>query len=92
MIKWLFHSNTLVSILVLSLLLSLIAVGLCPTNIPIHFNGGQADRFVNKYLGLFLFPVLMILGLALHKMKYKAAWTVYICFALHLYLLYNALI
>ncbi|GIO34485.1 MULTISPECIES: DUF1648 domain-containing protein [Paenibacillus] len=82
--------KTLTVIVILAFLLSIAAMGFCPLYIPIHFSGGHADRFVNKYLGLFLFPVLMAVALILHKFEFKTAWGIYFLALLHLYLLYHA--
>ncbi|GIO59482.1 MULTISPECIES: DUF1648 domain-containing protein [Paenibacillus] len=79
-------------IVILSFLLSIAVMGFCPPHIPIHFNGGHADRFVNKYVGLFIFPVLMAIALLLQKLEFKTVWGIYFCALLHLYLLYNAVI
>lgn len=79
-------------IVILSFLLSIAVMGFCPPHIPIHFNGGHADRFVNKYVGLFIFPVLMAIALLLQKLEFKTVWGICFCALLHLYLLYNAVI
>lgn len=85
-----FDNKLLIAIIVASCMLSIAALGRSPMNIPIHFSGGQADQFVNKFIGLFLFPVLMVFALFMSKRDFKFAWAIYFFFLLHLYLLYHA--
>lgn len=92
MIKFVFHPKLLLMLTVLSFILAGIASVFCPLDIPLHFNGGsQADVFVNKYIGLFLFPVLMLLLLIMNRFYYHAAGAIYFIAFLHIFVLYNAL-
>lgn len=84
--------KVMTAVVIFSFLLSIAVLGFCPLHIPIHFNGGHADRFINKYVGLFIFPVLMAIGLLLRKLEFKMVWGIYFCALLHLYLLYNAVV
>ena len=90
--KSFFDIKVMTAVVILSFLLSIAVMGFCPLHIPIHFNGGHADRFINKYVGLFIFPVLMTVALLLQKLEFKTVWGIYFCALLHLYLLYNAVV
>ncbi|MFC6456324.1 MULTISPECIES: DUF1648 domain-containing protein [Paenibacillus] len=78
-------------ITVLSLLIALIVSGFCPNEIPIHFMGQGADQLINKWLGLFLFPVMMAILLLLQRSYASSARFIYFFAALHIVLLYNAI-
>ncbi|MCA1295187.1 DUF1648 domain-containing protein [Paenibacillus sp. alder61] len=82
----------LLSVTVLAILASCIVSFYCSPNIPIHFSGGQADQFVNKYIGLFLMPAIMIITLFIQRIYIQAAWLIYFSACLHLFLLYAALV
>ncbi|GIO84965.1 hypothetical protein J25TS5_18970 [Paenibacillus faecis] len=86
------HPKMLLSVTVLAILASCIVSFYCSPNIPIHFSGGQADQFVNKYIGLFLMPAIMIITLFIQRVYIQAAWLIYFSACLHLFLLYAALV
>lgn len=86
------HPKMLLSVTVLSVLASCIVSFYCSPNIPIHFSGGQADLFVNKYIGLFMIPAFMIITLFIQRIYNQAAWLIYFSVCLHLFLLCAALI
>lgn len=92
MMKLVFHPKLLLMLTVLSFILAGIASLFCPLDIPLHFNGGsQADVFVNKFIGLFLFSVLMLILLIMNRFFYHVAWAICFLAFLHIFVLNNAL-
>ncbi|MGG4345594.1 DUF1648 domain-containing protein [Paenibacillus lautus] len=86
------HPKMLLSVTVLSVLASCIVSFYCSPEIPIHFSGGHADQFVNKYIGLFILPAIMLITLFIHRIYNQAAWLIYFLACLHLFMLYSALV
>ncbi|WP_416291814.1 DUF1648 domain-containing protein [Paenibacillus illinoisensis] len=92
MIKFLFDPKTPVMVTALALLAAMTAVWYSPSEIPIHFMNGHADRFVNKWLGLFSSPGIMLLLLGIRKWLDSAVWMIYVLALLQLYMLWVAFI
>ncbi|WP_405083100.1 hypothetical protein ACI48J_13135 [Paenibacillus chitinolyticus] len=89
----LFHRKTLLGVTVLSFVAAVIVCIFCPMQIPIHFVLGQgSDWLVNKFLGLFILPVVMVVCLWSNAFYYRAGWAVYFFAALQIFLLYQAAI
>lgn len=89
---FIFNSKVLLTLTILSFVLSIIANVFSPLEIPIHFNAwNKTDIIVDKYVGLFIFPVLMMITLIIKKFYLEAAYGIYLFAGLHIILLYNAI-
>lgn len=91
MINFLFNPKTPILVTVLALLAAIIAVWFAPSEFPIHFTNGQADRFVSRWVGLFALPVLMIV-LLYRRWREGAGWLIYVLALLQICMLWLALI
>lgn len=91
MIKLLFNPKTPVLVTVLALLSAIIVVWFSPSELPIHFTNGHVDRFVSRWVGLFVFPALMIVLLYRRWME-GAGWLIYVLALLQICMLWLALI
>ncbi|WP_217558575.1 DUF1648 domain-containing protein [Paenibacillus sp. GbtcB18] len=87
----LFHRKTQLGVTVLSFAAAVVVCMFCPMQIPIHFVLGQGpDLLVNKFLGLFILPVVMTVCLLSRAFYYRVGWAVYLFAALQIFVLYQA--
>jgi|GEM_PF-4646091 len=91
MIKILFDPKTPVIVTMLALIAGMIAVWFAPSEVPIHFMNGQADRLVSRWVGLFSSPLLMIVLLGTRKWIDSAVWVIYVLALLQICIIWISL-
>lgn len=87
-------SGVLKVLVILSFMISVASLAFVPSDIPIHFAADGPDSFMNKYIGLFLLPVIMLIFhiISVSKLSFKNSLVVWILFFVHMLIVVNALL
>lgn len=89
---FIFKQKTIHILILLSFVASLIAYPFSSTEVPLHFDGwNRIDIWVNKNIGLFVFPVFMLIFLYIRQFFMEATYAIYLFIMLHIFILYMAI-
>lgn len=89
---WLFNNKVLLAIIVSTFLISILAYPFSYNEIPVHLNEwNEPNLIVKKYIGLFIFPVFMLIAYYLSKISIQAFYAIYLFAILHAVIIYMAI-
>jgi uncharacterized membrane protein len=89
---WLFNNKVLLAIIVSTFLISILAYPFSYNEIQVHLNEwNEPNLIVKKYIGLFIFPVFMLIAYYLSKISIQAFYAIYLFAILHAVIIYMAI-
>ncbi|PET95422.1 hypothetical protein CN941_27125 [Bacillus cereus] len=89
---WLYHNRVILTIITSVFIISIIAYPFSHNDIPVHLNEwNNPDFIVKKYIGLFIFPVFMVIAYYVSKISIQAIYAIYLFAVLHMIIIYMAI-